>query len=87
LQELFSRYEAKVVRVDSGGILNGILLRQGLVDEISVLIYPRLVGGAKESTIFQALDPACQEGPIPLRLRHFETLKGDVVWLHYAIIK
>ena len=35
-----------VVRVDSGGALNGALLRAGLVDEISLLVHPVLVGDA-----------------------------------------
>ena len=34
LGELYSRYAVKVVRVDSGGTLNGLLLRQGLVNEV-----------------------------------------------------
>ena len=33
------------VRVDSGGALNGALLRAGLVDEVSLLVHPRIVGG------------------------------------------
>ena len=34
------------MRVDSGGALNGALLRAGLVDEISLLVHPVLVGDA-----------------------------------------
>lgn len=45
LEELNSKFGVERVRVDSGGTLNGILLRQGLVDEISVLIHPYLIGG------------------------------------------
>jgi 2,5-diamino-6-(ribosylamino)-4(3H)-pyrimidinone 5'-phosphate reductase len=35
---------ARVVRVDSGGGLTGALLDRGLVDEISLLLHPRLAG-------------------------------------------
>ena len=35
LEELNLRYGVKVVRVDAGGTLNGLLLRQGLVSEVS----------------------------------------------------
>ena len=38
------------VRVDSGGALSGALLRAGLVHEISLMVYPLLVGGADEHT-------------------------------------
>ena len=56
LEELNSRFGVKVVRVDAGGTLNGQLLRQGLVNEVSLLIYPSLVGGEKQSSIFRAPD-------------------------------
>ena len=38
------------VRVDSGGALAGALLAAGLVHEISLMVYPVLVGGAEEHT-------------------------------------
>jgi 2,5-diamino-6-(ribosylamino)-4(3H)-pyrimidinone 5'-phosphate reductase len=87
LEELNARYGVKEVRVDSGGILNGVLLRAGLVDEVSVLVHPSLVGGATPSAIFQAPDLTSPEDTIPLRLTHLEQMAGDVVWLRYDVIK
>ncbi len=49
LVEIRKRYGVEVLRVDSGGILNGALLREGLVDEVSVLISPELVGGHRRA--------------------------------------
>ena len=37
---------ARMVRVDSGGALIGALLDAGLVDELSLLVHPVLVGGS-----------------------------------------
>lgn len=92
LEELNSRYGVMVVRVDAGGTLNGQLLRQGLVAEVSLLIYPILVGGEKQSSIFRAPDlPAIAdpligpEGVISLKLLHMERLKGEVIWLRYEV--
>jgi 2,5-diamino-6-(ribosylamino)-4(3H)-pyrimidinone 5'-phosphate reductase len=96
LEELYSRYAVRVVRVDAGGTLNGLLLRQGLVSEVSVLIYPSLVGGKTASSIFRAPDlPAADdadivsskgaEGTISLRLMAAEKLKGDIMWLRYEV--
>jgi len=91
LEELSSCYGVKVVRVDAGGTLNGLLLRQGLVDEVSLLIYPSLVGGEKQSSIFRAADlrasPVWQvpEGAISLHLLDAQKLRGDVMWLRYGI--
>lgn len=87
LEELSARYQVKVVRVDSGGILNGVLLRAGLVDEVSVLVDPCLVGGTTPRSIFVAPDLASPEGVIPLRLIHAENVKGDTVWLRYEVLK
>lgn len=87
LEELNKRFGVKVARADSGGKLNGALLRAGLVDEVSLLIYPSLVGGQTERSMFNAPDLASPEGTISLKLTHVETLKGDAVWLRYDISK
>ena len=87
LEELNGRYKIKVVRVDSGGTLNGVLLRESLVDEVSLLVYPSLVGGTTPRSFFRATDLTGSEGAIPLRLVHFEKLERDVLWLRYQVLK
>jgi 2,5-diamino-6-(ribosylamino)-4(3H)-pyrimidinone 5'-phosphate reductase len=54
--ERISQNHYKSVRTDSDGTLNGILLREGLVDEVSVLISPKMAGGKNSSTVFDAPD-------------------------------
>jgi 2,5-diamino-6-(ribosylamino)-4(3H)-pyrimidinone 5'-phosphate reductase len=87
LEELNARYGVKVVRVDSGGTLNGALLRAGLVDEVSVLIEPRLVGGTALKSIFHAPDLTSPDVVIELELTYFERLSDGVVWLRYDVVK
>lgn len=87
LEELSARFGVKSVRVDSGGSLNGALLRAGLVDEVSVLIGPTLVGGVSARSIFRAPDPVVPEGAISVRLIHLEKLDGDHVWLRYELAR
>lgn len=87
LEMLHERYGVKVVRVDSGGILNGVLLRAGLVDEVSVLVSPALVGGASPRSLFRAPDLTSPKGVLPLKLIHVEKLDGDSVWLRYEVAK
>ena len=87
LEELNQRYAAKVVRVDSGGTLNGALLRAGLVHEVSLLIHPSLVGGTSPRSMFRAPDLACAVGVAQLRLTHVEQLEGDLVWLRYEVVR
>jgi 2,5-diamino-6-(ribosylamino)-4(3H)-pyrimidinone 5'-phosphate reductase len=87
LEELHSRYSVESVRVDSGGTLNGVLLRHGLVDEVSLLIEPSLVGGTSPRSIFRAPDLASPDGVIDLRLTHVEQLGDDVVWIRYDVLR
>ena len=86
LEELAARYGTKLIRVDSGGTLNGVLLRAGLVDEVSLLIDPCLVGGTTARSFFRATDLEGPEDLIPLKLVQFEEVKGGVIWLRYERI-
>jgi 2,5-diamino-6-(ribosylamino)-4(3H)-pyrimidinone 5'-phosphate reductase len=87
LAELRSRYVVGTVRVDSGGTLNGILLRAGLASEVSVLVFPSLVGGETPKSMYRAPDLAGPEGVIPLDLISANTLEGGLVWLRYSVRK
>ncbi len=87
LQQLHERQGVSLVRVDSGGTLNGVLLRAGLVDEVSLLVQPSLVGGITPNSFFQAPDLTAAAGVVPLKLTHLAQLEGEVVWLRYKVIK
>ena len=87
LEELAARCGVKVVRVDSGGTLNGVLLRAGLVDEVSVIVDPCLTGGMTPRSMFVAPDLASADGIIPLKLMHVEVVRTDTVWLRYEVVK
>ncbi len=85
LEELNARFGVKTVRADSGGALNGALLRAGLVDEVSLLVHPALVGGTSPRSFFRADDLVTPEGVIHLHLTHFEPLPEGIVWLRYEV--
>jgi 2,5-diamino-6-(ribosylamino)-4(3H)-pyrimidinone 5'-phosphate reductase len=87
LEELNSRYGVKVVRVDSGGTLNGALLRAGLVNEVSLLIHPNLVGGISPGSVYKAPDLIAATGVLKLKLIRLEQPSEDVVWLRYEVLK
>ncbi len=87
LEELNARHGVKTIRVDSGGVLNGALLRAGLVDEVSVLISPSAAGGTLPRSIFVAPDLTTPAGAIPLRLLQVEKMSDDHVWLRYEVVK
>ncbi len=87
LEELAGQFGVRVVRVDSGGTLNGLLLRAGLVNEISLLIHPAFVGGTSSRSMYRAPDLAAAAGVIGAKLTRVERLAGDVVWLVYEVAK
>ncbi len=76
-----------MVRIDSGGKLNGAMLRAGLVDEVNVLIHPALVGGLSPASIYQAPDLSHGEEALRLKLLSSRKMKGGIVWLRYELIK
>lgn len=85
LEELNVRYGIQTVRVDSGGTLNGVLLRAGLVDEVSILVHPALVGGTSQRSVFRAPDLASPDGVISLTLVNAESIGDGLVWLRYKV--
>lgn len=81
------------VRVDSGGALSGALLTAGLVHEISLMVYPVLVGGTDEHTFNRRLASVAGAGSEPpqvtasqaLRLVDVQRLEGDATRLRYEV--
>ena len=86
LEELSSQFDIATVRVDSGGTLNGVLLRAGLVDEVHLLVHPALVGEASQKTFFRDTI-AEQAGEIALRFLGSELHSERILLLSYAVVK
>jgi len=87
LEELNARFMIKTVRVDSGGILNGVLLRAGLVDEVCLIVNPELVGGTSPRSMYVAPDLTSVEGVVRVRLVDVQKLRLDHLWLRYEVVK
>jgi 2,5-diamino-6-(ribosylamino)-4(3H)-pyrimidinone 5'-phosphate reductase len=83
LELLAERYGIDDVRVDAGPTLNGLLVRQGLVDSLSLLLAPRLVGDGSVDALRLVRELALEKSPA-LKLVHVERLRGDHVWLRYC---
>jgi 2,5-diamino-6-(ribosylamino)-4(3H)-pyrimidinone 5'-phosphate reductase len=86
LSILNKKYKVRSILLDSGGILNGVMLREGLVDEISLLFHPNLAGEEESHSFYRAEDLKYDGGTRELKLMHHEKLKGDIIWLRYKVI-
>ena len=77
---LREKHGFKTMLTDTGGTLGCLLLEQGLVDELSFIISPQLIGKAGQP-FFRTLE----EKGISLKLIKAEALKDSHVHLRYAV--
>jgi 2,5-diamino-6-(ribosylamino)-4(3H)-pyrimidinone 5'-phosphate reductase len=76
---LVEKYKVGTVLVDAGRILSNLLLKQGLVDEISLLVHPVIVGGRSYGLFSDVV------GVTNLELLKSERLNEGYTWLGYRI--
>lgn len=81
LTALADNYECRSIQTDSGGVLNSLLIAEGLASELSLVIAPDLVGVSARG-LFRTL--AIPERTT-LELLHVERLDGGSIWLRYQI--
>lgn len=73
--------------LEGGGIINGSFLKAGLIDEISLLIYPGIDGLSGIPSIFEYCGAGDERPAAGRALRHLSTqiLEGGIVWLRYSV--
>lgn len=92
-QDLFVRlrkkYGIRKLTVQSGGTLNSILLRSGLIDHISLVIAPALIGGKNTSALIDGESLHFEKdlkNIKALKLRKCKMLKNSYLYLYYDVI-
>jgi len=73
--------------LEGGGLTNGAFLRAGLLDELSLAIFPAVDGTKGAPCVFDSRDNEIG-APAPLcsmTLESSEMLEGGVVWLRYKL--
>lgn len=87
MQTLGTTFGTRRVLLEGGGVINGAFLRAGLIDEVSLMLYPGIDGLSGIHTVFECQGPAeClpSEG-VTLELTHLERLPDGIVWLRYIL--
>ncbi len=90
LETLASVFGIETLLLEGGGVINGAFLNAGLIDELSVLIYPAVDGlfGVTSIIGHKPLDGNADARPAAkthLELIDSEVNASGLVWLHYAM--
>lgn len=85
LEDLYSEYNVDKLTLQSGGNLNGLFVRENLIDYVNIVIAPLLVGGKDVSTL---IDGKAIESDIELdKLRALELLECNKLEDSYVQLK
>lgn len=87
MSTLGEAFDVKTILLEGGAITNGLFLKSGLIDEISLLVHPAIDALAGVPTIFEYAGGSQEKPAAGQSLRHLatETLEGGMVWLHYSV--
>ncbi len=69
----------------AGGLLNGALLRAGLVDEIDIQVLPAVVGVAEAPAVFEGYDFGTAGSACALALIGAESRPDGSIFIRYAV--
>lgn len=83
LNQLAALFPIKTIMLEGGGHVNGSLLNEGLIDELSLLIIPIADGTPKSPTTFEVSEYLQKKTASKLHLTGVKQLEVDVVWLKY----
>lgn len=88
MKALAETFGVETLSLQGGGIIDGAFLQAGLIDELSLVIYPGIDGSASSPSIFEYIgrEQAPARGQ-SLELLSAETVQDVVVWLRYKFHK
>lgn len=89
LEKLYAEFDCDRITVQSGGTLNSLFLREGLLDFVDIVIAPVLVGGKDTSTLIDGKSLTAREelsGLGVLKLQDCIVLENSYLRLRYKVI-
>ena len=90
LEDLYSKYNAENLTIQSGGTLNGLFVRNKLIDFVNIVIAPIIVGGKNVATLVDG-ESITNENELnklmPLELMECNKLEDSYIQLKYEVLK
>ena len=90
LEDLYSKYNAERLTIQSGGTLNGMFVRNKLIDFVNIVIAPIIVGGKDVATLVDG-NSITNENELdklmPLKLLECNVLENSYIQLKYKVLK
>jgi len=89
LARLKSEFKINRLTIQTGGTLNTVLLREGLIDYVSIVVAPALIGGRNTASLLDgdSLHTALELKHIrALKFTRCKVLKNSYLHLEYKVI-
>jgi 2,5-diamino-6-(ribosylamino)-4(3H)-pyrimidinone 5'-phosphate reductase len=86
LEKMHTLLGVECVVSTAGSRLNGALLRAGLVDEISLVLLPAVIGGDATPTLFRSPELGPDDWPVDLELVSAKSSSAGRVCLQYRVV-
>ena len=89
LEKLYTNFDCDRITIQSGGTLNSLFLREGLLDFVDIVMAPVLVGGKDTSTLIDGKSLTAREelsGLGVLKLQECTVLENSYLRLRYEVI-
>lgn len=90
LEDLYNKYDAKKITIQSGGSMNGKFVRENLIDYVNIVIAPILIGGKDVPTLVDGVSINSDEELNKLRVLELiecNKLEDSYIQLKYKVKK
>lgn len=85
LEVLKETFKINNIAIVGGGNINGAFLKNGLIDEITVILAPGIDGRESQTALFDGIIK--DNNPYKLKLKDIKKYDNDAIYLDYLVIK
>ena len=87
MKALVETFGVETLSLQGGGIIDGAFLQAGLIDELSLVIYPGIDGSKDSTSIFHYIGKGNPSQGQSLELLSVQEIGNGVLWLRYKFHK